>query len=151
MPTFGLMIDVLDFERMVQADSKLHEEFLYANPSALIEGYDLGMKTFRGFAIIHDKRQARFRGCVVLEPDPGMLGFHGAPLQALQGAQRPRPAPRPAKHQSQPSSTPAALHVRANAAIAGAVVYRIAINSSAKPADILASFTLRTVKKRMIT
>ncbi len=61
MPVFGLMIDILDFERMVKADTKLHEEFLYADPKALIDGYSLGMKRFRGFALMHDKRQARFR------------------------------------------------------------------------------------------
>jgi len=61
MPVFGLMIDIMDFERMVQADDKLHEEFLYADPKALIEGYDLGMKRFRGYALMHDKRQPRFR------------------------------------------------------------------------------------------
>ncbi len=61
MPVFGLMIDILDFERMVQADEKLHEEFLYTDASALIDGYSLGMRRFRGFALMHDKRQARFR------------------------------------------------------------------------------------------
>jgi hypothetical protein len=61
LPVFGLMVDIMDFERMVQADSKLHEEFLYADASALIAGYNLGMKYFRGWALINDKRQARFR------------------------------------------------------------------------------------------
>ena len=40
---------------------------------------------------------------------------------------------------------------RANAATAGAVVYRMAMNSSAQPADLRASRTLGTVKKRTIT
>ena len=61
LPVFGLMLDIMDFERMVQADEKLHEEFLYKDASALIEGYNVGMKRFRGFALIHDKRQPRFR------------------------------------------------------------------------------------------
>jgi hypothetical protein len=61
LPVFGLMIDIMDFERMVQADDKLHEEFLYSDPKALIEGYSLGMKRFRGFGLMHDKRQPRFR------------------------------------------------------------------------------------------
>ena len=34
---------------------------------------------------------------------------------------------------------------------AGAVVYRTAINSNAKPADVLASLTVGTVKNRTIT
>lgn len=61
MPVFGLMLDIMDFERMVQADTKLREEFLYADAKALIDGYNLGMKRFRGFGLIHDRRQARFR------------------------------------------------------------------------------------------
>ncbi len=38
-----------------------------------------------------------------------------------------------------------------NAPIAGAVVYKMAINTRAYPADLRASFTLGTVKKRTIT
>ena len=41
--------------------------------------------------------------------------------------------------------------VLANTATAGAVVYSIAINRSAQPAEIRASFTRGTVKKRTIT
>ena len=41
--------------------------------------------------------------------------------------------------------------VRENTAIAGAVVYKIAIKSNAQPADFLASLTFFTVKKRTIT
>ena len=37
------------------------------------------------------------------------------------------------------------------AATAGAVVYRMAINTSAQPADDLAAFTEGTVKNRIIT
>ena len=41
--------------------------------------------------------------------------------------------------------------VLANTAIAGAVVYKIAINSNAHPADLRASATFFTVKNRTIT
>jgi hypothetical protein len=61
MPVFGLMIDIMDFERMVKADDKLYGQFLEADPKALIAGYSLGMKRFRGFALMHDRRQPRFR------------------------------------------------------------------------------------------
>jgi len=61
MPIFGLMIDVLDFERMIKADSNTYEDWRYARPQALIDGYDMGMKIYRGFAIMHDARQMRFR------------------------------------------------------------------------------------------
>ena len=40
---------------------------------------------------------------------------------------------------------------RAIAATEGAVVYRMAMNTSAQPAELRASLTLGTVKKRMIT
>ena len=38
-----------------------------------------------------------------------------------------------------------------NTAIAGAVVYKMAIKSNAQPADFLASLTFFTVKKRTMT
>lgn len=61
MPVFGLMIDIMDFERMVRADSALYEDFRWAKTSELITGYNFGMKQYRGFALIHDPRQMRFR------------------------------------------------------------------------------------------
>lgn len=60
MPVFGLMLDYLDFERMIKANPDLREDWHYAMPSALIEGYNMGMKKYRGFALIHDARQMRF-------------------------------------------------------------------------------------------
>ena len=41
--------------------------------------------------------------------------------------------------------------MRAKTAIAGAVVYKIIINNNAQPADLRASETFFTVKKRTIT
>ena len=61
MPVFGLMLDFLDFERMIKADPNLREDWHYSMPAALIEGYNMGMKKYRGFALIHDARQMRFR------------------------------------------------------------------------------------------
>lgn len=61
MPVFGLMIDLIDFERFVLTDTKLRDDFRYAQPQSLIKGYDFGMKVYRGFGLIHDARQARFR------------------------------------------------------------------------------------------
>jgi len=43
MPIFGLMIDLLDFERFVLADSALREDFRYAKPQEIIRGYDFGL------------------------------------------------------------------------------------------------------------
>lgn len=61
MPVFGLMIDLLDFERAILADDARREDFRFARPEQLIAGYSMGFKTYRGFALIHDPRQARFR------------------------------------------------------------------------------------------
>ena len=43
------------------------------------------------------------------------------------------------------------IFVREKTAIAGAVVYKIIINNNAQPADLRASDTFFTVKKRTIT
>jgi hypothetical protein len=61
MPIFGLMLDYLDFERMVKADPDLLETWRYADAQSVIKGYNMGMKVYRGFALIHDPRQMRFR------------------------------------------------------------------------------------------
>lgn len=61
MPVFGLMIDKIDFERFILTDDKLRDDFRYAQPQSLIKGYDFGMRVYRGLALIHDARQARFR------------------------------------------------------------------------------------------
>ena len=60
-PIFGLMLDLFDFERFVLTDSELRQDFRDAKPQSLITGYDFGMRLFRGFALIHDSRQMRFR------------------------------------------------------------------------------------------
>ena len=61
MPIFGLMIDLMDFERFVLSDDKLREDFRYAKPQDLIQGYNMGFKNYRGFALMHDPRQMRFK------------------------------------------------------------------------------------------
>lgn len=61
MPVFGLMLDLMDFERFVLDEPKLREDFRYAKPQQLIDGYDFGMKVYRGLSLIHDPRQMRFR------------------------------------------------------------------------------------------
>ncbi len=61
LPVFGLMLDMLDFERFILTDDKLRDDFRYAQPRSLIDGYDFGIKVYRGFGLIHDARQARFR------------------------------------------------------------------------------------------
>jgi len=61
LPIFGLMIDLIDFERFILTDTRLRDDFRYAKAESLIKGYDFGLKVYRGFALIHDARQARFR------------------------------------------------------------------------------------------
>ncbi len=60
MPVYGLMIDIMDFERMVKADDELRKDWREADAKALIAGYGMGVKMFRGMGIIHDQRQMRF-------------------------------------------------------------------------------------------
>lgn len=61
MPIFPLMLDTIDFEKMVYADSELREDFRYAKPQQLIAGFDMGFKVYRGFALVHDRRQMRYK------------------------------------------------------------------------------------------
>lgn len=61
MPIFGLMIDMLDFEKYIKSNPELREDWRQAQPAKLIDGYNMGMKVYRGFALMHDPRQMRFR------------------------------------------------------------------------------------------
>ena len=60
MPVYGAMLDLLDFEKFVLTDQYLREDFRRAIPSRLIEGFNMGFRTYRGWMLIHDARQARF-------------------------------------------------------------------------------------------
>ena len=57
---FMAMMDVAEFERFVYNDANLREDFRYANPQKLIDGFDMGMKVYRGIALSHDGQQPRF-------------------------------------------------------------------------------------------
>lgn len=61
MPVYGLMIDLMDFERMVYKDNDLREDFRFARAQTLISGFNMGFKVYRGFALVHDPRQMRFK------------------------------------------------------------------------------------------
>jgi hypothetical protein len=61
MPIFGLMVDQRDVDKHMRADADLREDFRYAMPSVLIDGYPVTVKKFRGWGLIHDSRQMRFR------------------------------------------------------------------------------------------
>jgi len=61
MAMYGLMIDYIDFERFVLENDKLREDFRFAKPQDLIQGYNMGFKSYRGFILMHDPRQMRFK------------------------------------------------------------------------------------------
>lgn len=60
LPVFGLMIHTRDFNKMVMGDNDLREDYRYANGSVLIQDYR-AFKEFKGWALIHDPRQMRFK------------------------------------------------------------------------------------------
>ena len=60
MPVYGLMCDLLDFEKFVLEDAQLREDFRRAIPQRLIDGFNMGFRLYRGWALMHDARQARF-------------------------------------------------------------------------------------------
>lgn len=61
MPTFGWCGDCRDFERMVMSDPELRQDWRWFQPSALIDSYNMSFKNMRGWMIIHDPAQMRFR------------------------------------------------------------------------------------------
>jgi len=60
LPVFGLMIHKRDFDKMVMEDSAIREDMRYARPQVLLDDYRK-FSEFRGWAIIHDSRQMRFK------------------------------------------------------------------------------------------
>jgi hypothetical protein len=60
MPVFMAFLDKNEFEQMVYNDANLREDFRYAKPQALIDGFNMGFKTYRGVAIAHDPQQPRW-------------------------------------------------------------------------------------------
>lgn len=60
LKVFGLMIHKRDFNRMVMQDLDLREDLRYADSRILIEDYR-SFEEFKGWALIHDGRQARFK------------------------------------------------------------------------------------------
>lgn len=61
LPTIGLMIHLQDFDKMVRQDSDLREDMRYAKPEMLFDNYTMTFKTLRGWGLIHDRRQMRFK------------------------------------------------------------------------------------------
>lgn len=101
MPIFGLMLDLLDFEKMVKSDPELREDWRYAQPQKLIDGYNMGMKTYRGFALMHDARQMRFR-VKEIDDDGNLIATRVLPLKAGRAATFGNvPEPNPAYYRAE--------------------------------------------------
>lgn len=61
MPVFGWCGDVRDWERMVLNNPELRADWRMANPSALIDNYNMAFRNLRGWMVIHDPSQMRFK------------------------------------------------------------------------------------------
>lgn len=59
-PTFALMAGSDDMEKYFRGNEEYRKYWIEAKPEALIDGYGLRLKTFRGWAIVPDGNQARF-------------------------------------------------------------------------------------------
>lgn len=85
-PVFGLMIDLNDFEKFVLGtDKDLREDFRYADAKALITGFDMGLKIFRGFMLMHDSRQMRFKFSTI-NSDGDVVAKRVKPMKAERSA-----------------------------------------------------------------
>lgn len=60
-PTFALMAASDDMEKYFRGNEEYRKYWIESKPEALIDGYGLRMKTFRGWAIVPDGNQLRFR------------------------------------------------------------------------------------------
>jgi hypothetical protein len=64
-PMFGLMLHLRDFEKMIRDDADIRQDYRDAKPEVLIDGFPGAFKRFRGYILIHDARQARFKQAYV--------------------------------------------------------------------------------------
>lgn len=60
LPVFGLVIHKRDFDRMVMGDAELREDLRYNKSTVLFDDYRK-FNEFKGWALIHDQRQMRFK------------------------------------------------------------------------------------------
>ena len=72
-PTFGLMLHLNDFDRMLRDDPDLREDMRYATPERLFDNYAQTFRILRGWGVIHDNRQMRFKYWKI--GDDGKLWF----------------------------------------------------------------------------
>lgn len=60
-PTFGLMLHLHDFDKMIRDDPDLRADLREAHPEKLFANYEQTFRNLRGWGIIHDNRQMRFK------------------------------------------------------------------------------------------
>ena len=61
LPTFGLMLNLMDFDKMLRDDPDTRADMREAKPEMLFENYTQTFKNLRGWGIMHDSRQMRFK------------------------------------------------------------------------------------------
>ena len=61
LPTFGLMLHMSDFDKMLRDDPDTRADMREAKPEMLFANYTQTFKNLRGWGMIHDSRQMRFR------------------------------------------------------------------------------------------
>lgn len=60
LPIFGLMVHKRDFDKMIMGSPDLREDMRYSKASVLFDDYRK-FSEFKGWALIHDQRQMRFK------------------------------------------------------------------------------------------
>jgi hypothetical protein len=60
LPVFGLMIHKRDFDKMIMGNPDMREDLRYHKASVLFDDYRK-FSEFKGWALIHDQRQMRFK------------------------------------------------------------------------------------------
>jgi len=58
-PSYGLVFDLEDWDKMIETDSDLRQDFRYARPTLLVENYGK-VDDYKGFALMHDIGAPRF-------------------------------------------------------------------------------------------
>ena len=58
-PSYGISFDVEDFDKMVEDDASLREDYRHARPSMLIDNYG-SVESYKGYALMHDVGAPRF-------------------------------------------------------------------------------------------
>lgn len=61
LPTFGLMLNLSDFDKMLRDDPDTRADMREAEAQMLFQNYTQTFKNLRGWGVMHDSRQMRFK------------------------------------------------------------------------------------------